>query len=184
MRSHNLRSRTPLLLSAVAALAALAPGCSREAGGGRIQGTFLVADSARRTPPRSFAAPAGAVWCPRSIRLEVTGLREDLGIGLVIYPVDSLVAGSYPAFDPGLDSSTRPGAAAAVRWFDEQTISGMQSDSGTVEVTPRGAGVDLSFAVRLRSLDGSDTIRMRGRATGLTPGPCPADSVTGTAPRQ
>jgi hypothetical protein len=184
MQSPLPGSHRPLRLAVLAILVALAPGCSPGAEGGRLEGNFLYADSLQHRPPHRVTTPVLASWCPRSLRLEVTGIREDLGIGLVVYPVDSLVAGSYPVFDPGLDSSTRPGAAAAVRWFDEQTITGTQSDSGTVEVTLRGARIDLRFGVRLRSLDGRDTIRMRGQATGLTAGRCPADSLTATVPRQ
>ena len=98
--------------------------------------------------------------------------------------MDSLSAGSYPAFDPGIDSASRPGAAGVARWFTQQRIIGLQSDSGTLTLNRNGDRYDATFGFRLRSLDAYDTTRVTGRVSGITPGACPVDSVPGTAPKQ
>jgi hypothetical protein len=70
------------------------------------------------------------------------------------------------------------------RWYTDQRIIGLQSDSGSLRLSRNGERYDATFGFRLRSLDSFDTVRVTGRATGIRPGPCPADSVSGTAPRQ
>jgi hypothetical protein len=174
--------RRPLVRGA--ALAALAMACDRRSAGGRIEVTYLRVDQEKSKDPQSFSGPARAAWCPGAHRLEVTAVNEDMGFGLVIYPQDSLVTGRYPGFDPGIDTVSRPGAAGVARWFTEQRVLGLQSDSGALRLTRNGDRFDISFGFRLRALDGSDTTRASGRALGLRPGPCAVDSLPGTAPKQ
>lgn len=187
MLRHPPRPR-PLRRAALhLTLIALATGCSRGGGGGRIEVTYKEPDGPLREKvkdPRSYAGSASGAWCPVARRLEITSANQDMGFGLVIYPVDSLVVGRYRAFDPGVDTAARPGAAGVARWFTEQRIIGLQSDSGTLELTGSAERFDARFSFRLRSLDGYDTTRVTGRATGIRPGPCPVDSVPGTAPTQ
>ena len=123
-------------------------------------------------------ARATAAWCPAARRLEVDAIREDVGVALVIYPEDTLGAGSYAAFDPGRYAMQRPGSAAALRWFTEQEVRGYQSDSGAATVTNEEGMYAVQFGYRLVSVTLADTFRMAGQATGLTPGPCPADDVS------
>jgi len=178
--------RRPLRGAALASLAVLAAGCSHRSGGGRIEVTYEQDDPAKEKPrgPTSYTGGASGVWCPGAHRLEVTSTHDDMGFGLAIYPVDSLAAGAYPAFDPGIDTASRPGAAGVARWFTEQRVIGLQSDSGTLTLSRNGDRFDAAFSFRLRSLDGYDTTRVTGRASGIAPGACPADSVPGTAPTQ
>ena len=65
-------------------------------------------------------------------------MRQDQGFGLVLYPVGELAPGSYPAFDPGIDTVQRPGVSAAARWFTDQDMAGFQSDSGSLELQRSG----------------------------------------------
>ena len=119
-----------------------------------------------------------------SARRRGTAVREDQGLGLALYPEQAIGPGSYPVFDPGIDTLTpRPGAAGALRWFTEQRLEAFQSDSGTVELTAAGEGFDARFGLRLVSLDRPETLRVTGTATGLVAGPCPVDSIPPTAPR-
>jgi hypothetical protein len=184
MRPHAPPFLPVLRPLALVALAALAAGCTSRPGGGRLEASWRDRDAAKPAPPRTISAPAKAAWCPGWKRLEVTAVQEDLGFGLAIYPAESLVPGGYPAVDPGFDSVARPGAAGVARWFGEQTIEGLQSDSGALQLTRNDGRYDASFGFRLRSLDGVDTIRVTGRARGLVPGPCPVDSVPATTPQQ
>jgi len=123
-------------------------------------------------------APATALWCPKARRLEVSAIREDVGVAITVYPEEPPGAGSYEAFDPGRYTMQRPGSAAALRWFTEQEVRGYQSDSGVATVTIEGGKYAVQFGYRLVSVTLTDTVRMTGQATGLIPGPCPADDVS------
>jgi len=123
-------------------------------------------------------APATAAWCPNARRLEVSAIREDVGVAITVYPEETLEAGSYEAFDPSRYAMQRPGSAAALRWFTEQEVRGYQSDSGVATVTMENGEYGVQFGYRLVSVTLTDTVRVTGQATGLIPGPCPADEVS------
>jgi len=123
-----------------------------------------------------------AVWCRDERRLEVTLVKDDLGIGLVLYPADSLAPGKFPFFDPGADTIIRPAAAAAIRWFTEQAIEGYQTDSGGLVLEQSRGRYSGSFGFRLHSLDGAKLVRLTGTLAGVTPGPCPSDSLPAPGP--
>ncbi len=184
--SPSLRCHWLLLQAASTALALLAAGCGHSGGGGRIEVTYQQDNPVKEKikDPDHYAGAARGAWCPVARRLEVTSSHDDMGFGLVVYPVDSLVAGTYDGFDPGIDTAVRPAAAGVARWFTDQRIIGLQSDSGGLTLTRDGERYDATFAFRLRSLDGYDTTRVTGRMTGIRSGPCPVDSVPGTAPKQ
>lgn len=121
---------------------------------------------------------ARANWCEEGRRLEIFGVKDDAGVGLVVYPADTLGGGFFEAFDPGVDTIHRPGVSGAVRWFSERAISGYQSDSGTLLLTQSGGRYAGEFEFRMQSVDGYDTLRLRGRFRRLTPGACPGDSLS------
>ena len=177
MSSALVRRPRPVL-AAAAALALVLGACARARPGPRLHVEWIGADTGR------FSGPATASWCPVARRLEVRGVKDDLGFGLVVYPESLLVPGEYPVFDPGIDTVHRPGSAGAARWFTEQIVAGFQSDSGGVQVLESGAAVRLRFGFRMRSLTGEDTLRAEGEATRLVPGACSADSVPNSAPIQ
>lgn len=167
---------SPGIAAVLPALAALLAACDAPAGEGRLSAAWIGADTGE------VSAPAAAVWCRDANRLEVTLVQEDLGIGFVLYPADTGLAGEFPAFDPGADTVVRPSAAAAVRWFTEQAIEGYQSDSGTMILEGSAPRLSGRFGFRLRSLDGLKKVRLTGTLTELVPGPCQSDSLPAAGP--
>jgi hypothetical protein len=158
-------ARSALLLLGVGA-------CQRLATGPSLEAKWTGSDTGR------IAVPATAGWCERSGVLSVTGVREDVGFGIAIYPAGAPQSGAYQAFDPGIDSARRPGVAAAARWFSDADLTGYQSDSGGLDLRATGGVLDGSFQFRMRSLNGKDTIDVTGRLRRIRPGACPVvDSV-------
>jgi hypothetical protein len=184
-----MRTPSPLRLLVVAVPVLLAA-CGRRGAEGTLTAKWTTLESTKKIDtlkvarPHSFSGPVAARWCPVARRLELTAVHADEGFGLAIYPADSLTAGQYPAFDPGLDTARRPSAAGAARWFTEQKLVGFQSDSGGVDLSVEGSRYHARFGFRMRALQGIDTVRFTGEASNVVPGPCPADSVPSTAPRQ
>lgn len=97
-------------------------------------------------------------------------MRGDSGFGLVIYPMDSLASGAYPAFDAADSMVTRPGAAVAARWFTETTIQGYRADSGTVSVTLGSGAVGGEFTVHMLEVAGGKVLRLHGAFAGIGAG--------------
>ena len=163
----------PACARSLAGLVLWLSGCERSGTGPRIEAAWTGTDTG------AIAASARVAWCPAGARLEVLAIRADQGFGLVLFPAgDSLSAGEFQSFDPGIDTAVRPGVAAAARWFTDEKMAAFQSDSGTLELARAGSGYDARFGFRLRGLDGADTLLVTGRATGLVADtPCPADSV-------
>lgn len=148
--------------------------CSEAPGKARMTASWTGADSGK------VAAQPEVIWCQDDRRLVVTLVREDLGVGLVLYPTESLAAGEFPAFDPSVDTIVRPSAAAGLRWFTEQAIAGYQSDSGGVVLVQDGPRFSGSFGFRLHSIDSPRRIHITGTLKGLTPEPCATDSLPPT----
>ena len=179
MSSTSNRRLTAPISGLVGALVALAiAGCGHSGGGPYLSASWIGTDTGK------VAGSAVASWCPVANRLEVTAVSQDAGFGVVIYPQADLATGDYPVFDPGIDSVHRPGASGAVRWFTEQQVKGYQSDSGLVTLTRSGTRVQLRFSLRMSSINGHDSIRAKGKATGLALGVCIADSVPNGSPKQ
>lgn len=152
-------------------LVGLVVSCNEGTGRSRVTATWTGADSGK------VAAQPEVIWCQDDRRLVVTLVRDDLGVGLVLYPAESLAGGEYPAFDPGRDTIVRPSAAAGLRWFTEQAIVGYQSDSGGVVLVQDGPRFSGSFGFRLHSIDSPRRIHITGTLKGLTPEPCATDSL-------
>jgi hypothetical protein len=150
--------------------------CTGRGSTGDLSASWIGSDTA------SFSAPATALWCARERYLELSSVEVDTGVGLVLYPVDSLGSGDYPVFNPGGGTSPRPGAAVAARWFTQTLIKGYQSDSGRVHLVVSPAGrFSGSIAARLHNGQGSGVIRLKGEFTGVrtdsTPLRCPSDTI-------
>lgn len=158
-------------------LAGILMACSGPEGAARLEARWIGSDTG------AFAGTSKVTWCGSVQRLEITAVDgNDAGVGLAIYPVKELRPGRYGAFDPGIDSVRRPGVAAASRFFTEQAVKGFQSDSGELELERSGTAFSARFAFRMRSLEGSDTVRLTGRFRDAVPGPCPGDTTTAVAP--
>jgi hypothetical protein len=161
------------------ALAVLLAACDDTTTGPHVSAAWTGSDTAR------FTARAKVSWCPVARRLEVLAVRnDDLGFGLVVYPVNEIEPGEFPAVDPGADTVRRPSVAAAARKFTETNILALQSDSGSLVLTKEGESFGVRFGFRLKSPDEANTVVVTGEATGLVPGPCIADSVPAAAPVQ
>lgn len=154
-------------------------GCSRGAGkpgqsGARLEVEWTGADTGK------LAAAATAEWCGNPPMLEITALQGDSGIGILLYPTDTVRADSYPVLPPERADSSRPSGAVALRWFGEAAVKGFRSDSGSVVVT-RSADGRLSgrFSAGLQSA--TDTSRLH--ATGTFRGLIVVPPARGCAPR-
>lgn len=130
--------------------------CHSPGSGGQIEAKWGGRDSGR------VSAPARGAWCPPAKLFKLTGVKDDAGVGLAIYPVDSLTSGDYPVIDPGSDSTTRPRSVLAVRWFTEQEIQGYQGDTGIVSITRKGSMVAGRIDATMFRAATYDTIHLSG----------------------
>jgi hypothetical protein len=127
---------------------------------GRIDVRWTGADSGRLT------FPGTAHWCAQDTTLEIIAQRGDSGVGLVIFPADSLKTGSSPVTLP-TDSMSRPRSGLALRWFGETLITGFYSQAGATTVTsirPLAGSIQAS----LKSVVDGRTIEVRGTFSGFT----------------
>lgn len=129
-------------------------------GGGRQpDGTLDVAWTGADTT--RYRALASAIWCREGGWLEVTGLLGDTGIGVVVYPEDSIAAGNYAVHDPA--DSLGQGAAVAIRWFGENAVHAFQSRTGSVSLTADTAGLlSGTFEARVVSIMRPETLQVEG----------------------
>ena len=144
-----------------------APACSappeRQNGAGWLEAHWTGADTGK------MAASMTAEWCDVRRALEIRGVAGDTGLGLVLYPVDSIGADSYRIVLPEGADTLPPAAAIALRVFSPNTIQGYQGDSGTVALERREDGV-LSgvFEARARSVVNGQIVTVTGKVGDLT----------------
>lgn len=157
--------RSSVLLTA-AALAIACGGSAAKVAGGDFTAEWTGADSG------GISVRPHAVWCEGDKRLKVTAVRGDVGVGLLIYPSGALKPGTFPVFDPGIDSAKRPGVAFAGRWVKNKQVVAFQSDSGDIALDSTATGFSGKFTVRLKGLNNNDTVRMSGHFGRITLDPC------------
>ena len=148
----------------LALMAAACSGGANESGhGGRLEVEWTGADTG------TLAGAAVAEWCGGPPRLEITAVQGDSGIGILVYPTDTVRADSYPLLPPGGADSSRPAGAVALRWFGETAVKGFRSDSGSLILT-RSPGGRLAgrFSAGLLSATDSSRLLARGTFRGLT----------------
>lgn len=165
-----------LLVAFTAGMAGLAcPATSAEPSTGRLEATWIGADTGK------LKVRAHAIWCAPGRLLELTGVDSDAGMGLAVYPTDSLASGPYAAFNPAKDTLHRPAVAVGVRWYTETEIKGYQSDSGALSLTRRDKTLEGSIDARMHATTSPETIRVTGTFSGvpvtLDSTRCSADSV-------
>lgn len=116
-----------------------------------------------------MAAPMTAEWCDERRALEIRGVAGDTGLGLMLYPVDTIEADSYRIVLPTGADTLPPAAAIALRVFSTNAIQGYQGDSGTV-VLERGKDGELSGVIeaRARSVVNGQLLTVTGRVRDLT----------------
>jgi hypothetical protein len=149
-----------------ACLAAVAFACHPESGG-PAEGHLAV----RWTGPdtAAFSSSAVAEWCASLHLLEIRAVAGDTGMGIVLYPADTITPGVFPVRRPDVADTTRPpSAAVALRWFSKTMIMGYQGDTGrvTVERTPDGT-IAGRFAIGARPLVTGARLSATGTFDGL-----------------
>jgi hypothetical protein len=113
-------------------------------------------------------AAATARWCAESRFGEIVAVQGDTGVAIAIRHADSLAAGQYDAVLPDSADSAGTSATVGLRFLGRTTVSGYQSDSGTVTLQPdAGGGITVSFDVRAKVVGLVARIRLRGRASGV-----------------
>jgi len=144
--------RLPSAALGAALLAACGPARQHE---GVMEIEWVGADTTQ------IRAPATALWCQEGHWLEVTALLGDTGVGVVVYPQDSLRAGQYAVGDP--TDSVASGAAVALRWFGENAVYAFQSRSGSVTVANESDGtVHGQFDAHVVSVMRPETLAVAG----------------------
>jgi hypothetical protein len=147
---------------ALVVTASLFGGCRQGAGSGGGSGRLDVRWTG--TEGGRIARPATAEWCARHKRLEIQAIQGDTGIGVAIYPVDSIVAGEYRVLPPARAESLPPAAGVALRWLSKASVRGFRADTGTV-VLERGRAGTLSGSVAARARSVTDTQRVEINGT-------------------
>ena len=152
---RRCRLRLALGLSLVAS-------CARSGGprsqAGRLEARWTGADTGK------ISAPATAEWCEGRRYLEIRSIQGDNGLGLALYPVDSIVPDSYRVVEPPRADSSRPSASVALRLFSQTAIDGFRGDSGTVILERSGSGqLSGRLAARARSVQNGEEISLSGK---------------------
>lgn len=128
-----------------------------------------------------FRVPARAFWCAADRSLELLGTRGDSGVGIALFPVDSLSPGAYPVVGPQEPLVPRPRGRVAARWFGKTLVEGYHSLSGVVTVDT-GPGLSGRVTATLNGITFEGQQEIEGRFRNITvsaaDGPCgvPADS--------
>jgi hypothetical protein len=139
--------------------------------GSRVSVRWTGADTA------SFSASAVAEWCAALHLVEIRAVAGDTGVGIALYPPDTIDAGMYPIRRPdGADTTRQRSAAVALRWFSKTTVMGFQGDSGSLTLERRSDGtLGGRFAAAARPLVTGARLRVTGTFDGLRVVPAPND---------
>jgi len=163
VRSGGGAAGRPGLVLLALVVTACSGAANGNAHGARVEVEWTGADTGR------LAGTAVAEWCTEPPRLEITALQGDTGIGIVLYPTDTVRADSYPVLPPERADSTRPAAAVALRWFGETAVKGFKGDSGSVIVAPSpGRRLSGRFSAGLQSATDTSRLRATGSFRQLT----------------
>ncbi len=155
-----LRPGLVLLALVVSACSGAVKGSAR---GTRVEVAWTGADTGR------LAGAAVAEWCGEPPRLEITAVQGDSGVGIVLYPTDTVRADSYPVLSPERADSSRPAAAVALRWFGETAVKGFRGDSGSVIVAPSPDGrLSGRFTAGFQSATDASRLHATGTFRNLT----------------
>jgi hypothetical protein len=144
-------------------VAACSGPASESVPGGRLEVEWTGADTGK------LAGGAVAEWCAAPPMLEITAVQGDSGIGILLYPTDTVRADSYPLLRPERADSSRPAGAVALRWFGETAVKGFRSDSGSLIVTRSPDGrLAGRFSAELLSATDASRLHATGTFRGLT----------------
>jgi len=142
--------------------------CGPSAGpaeGDPVEGLLTVRWSG--TYEGSFTAPAVGRWCRSDSLIEIIAVRADTGIGLLVLGQDSVRAGQYPVFPPGVFIPSRPQAQAAARWLGRNQVLGFEGKGGQLTLTEAGERLTgrVEATLKLSQETSADTVRMVGEFT-------------------
>jgi hypothetical protein len=175
MKRRPVASLTPWFAAARLGLFVLgAAGCGSKAEaphGPRVSVRWTGADTA------AFSARAVAEWCAPLHLLEIRAVAGDTGVGIALYPPDTVDAGMYPIRRPdAADTARERSAAVALRWFSKTTVMGFQGDSGSLVLERRpDASWGGRFTARARPLVTGARLHVTGIFDGLRVVPAPSD---------
>jgi hypothetical protein len=112
-----------------------------------------------------MSARAAAVWCSAPRTATLTAVVGDTGIGMLIRPADSLVAGRYPVMQPGDAGTKAPAASIGLRLINPTAVSGYQSQTGALVLEQvESARISGRFEATARSATGVvGTIHVSGQ---------------------
>jgi hypothetical protein len=112
-----------------------------------------------------MSASAAAVWCSAPRTATLTAVVGDTGIGMLIRPADSLVAGRYPVMQPGDARTKAPAASIGLRLINPTAVSGYQSQTGALVLEQvESARISGRFEATARSATGVvGTIHVSGQ---------------------
>lgn len=116
-----------------------------------------------------FHAPLSATHCPATGVVELFAVRGDTGIGGAVFLRDSTTvsAGDYPVFLAATWPEPRPGALAALRWFNVTSITAYEGLRGSIRLEPRDSTLAGSFDVVVQGLEHPDTLKLTARFSGV-----------------
>ena len=147
----------------------LFPACSDSpdpdpvADAGWLEARWTGADSGK------LAARATAEWCGRSGLLEIRAVQGDTGVAMVLYPWDTIEAGTYRVVPPDRADTAVPSAGLALRVFATNAVQGYQGDSGAVVLERSGSGeLSGTLDARARSVVNGKQVTLTGKMRGLT----------------
>ena len=116
-----------------------------------------------------FQAPLSATHCPATGGVELFAVRGDTGIGGAVFLRDSTTvsAGDYPIFLAATYPEPRPGAVAALRWFNVTSITAYEGLRGSIRLEPRDSTLAGSFDLVVQGIEHPDTLKLTGRFSGV-----------------
>jgi hypothetical protein len=161
-------------------IALLLAACERTGSvpGPRLEARWTGTDSSH------FSAEATAEWCVTLRVLTIEAMRTDTGVGLAIFPRDSVASGTFTirrrmrsdtgAADSAARPAAEPSAALALRWFSKTVVRGFQGESGQVTLRRDGSGrLDGQFSAAAHSVFDEGRVSVTGSFSGLRVRPAP-----------
>jgi hypothetical protein len=154
-------------------------GTSRSAIGGRLEASWIGADTGR------MAASSSAEWCADPRVLEIRAVQGDTGLAVALYPLDTIEADTYRVVHPEAADTGAPSAGVALRLFVSNAVEGYQGDSGNVVLQQSKSGALFgTLEARARSVVNGQQVRVSGKFQDvvIAPqsrgcGPASADSI-------
>jgi hypothetical protein len=101
--------------------------------------------------------------------VELLAVKGDTGIGGAIFLRDSstVAAGDYPVFLAATWPEPRPGAVAALRWFNVTSITAYEGLRGSIRLDPTDSTLTGSFDMTVQGIEHPDTLKLTGHFSGV-----------------